>query len=87
MMHHKVYRLSVRADIEITSCIFGLNTRALSSDANFQSLSTTLYTNADDLTLLQQRRLVFGFRVEGVFMPDSGGCTDLRRSENHTVKL
>ena len=59
------------SDIETTSCIFGLNTRALSSDANFQSLSTTLYTNADELTLLQQRRLVFGFQCEGVFMPDT----------------
>ena len=58
-------------DIDTTSCIFGLNTRALSSDANFQSLSTTLYTNADELTPLQQRRLVFGFQCDGVFMPNT----------------
>ena len=59
------------SDIEITPCVFGLNTRALMSDVNFQWLSSTVYTNAEGLTPLQQRRLVFGFQCEGVFMPNT----------------
>ena len=76
------------SDTDITSCIFGLNTGALTSDPDFQSLTTTLYTNADDVTPLQQSRLVFGFQCEGVFMPNTAeAALDLTDDGLRVIRL